>query len=673
MRKSTCFLRIAVFLILGLFVFSQTACAGAKEKYKGKVSQQNIQLMNRPNEDIKDYGYGQDMTANIAQPLLNSYAIYSTEYKAEVEEDIADIKGTIIFEALSKGRTEIPLVDSQGVGLIEVSINKGGAYVATKHNKYYLIVEKPGKYKLDLEYLRKVQREREGGPGSFNCQVLPAPISEFEVEINEKDLEVFISNAIKTETEVKDNKTITWAIMPQTDFINVRWSKALPKDEIKPVAMDPKVYSTINTFASAGEGILTCDSSLSYSILQAEISGLKICLPEDVSVLAVNGRDLRDWKVNTKNNLQYLDIYFKFGIKGNYNINVTYEKTIGEGSVVAQIPQIKTVGVERETGFIGIASATNVELKVQKAKGATTIDVKELPSIIWHKTSNPILLAFKYLKDSYDIEIEVIRHQDVPVLVATVDVANYITLNTKDGKRLTKALYNVRNNVKQFLRIKLPEDAELWSATVSGKPVKPAKDKNGFILIPLEKSQLAGEDLAQFPVEIVYLQKGNKMGVTGAIKVALPEVDIPTSEAFWSMYLPKEYTYYNFSGDLSETTAASHSRSEASPGISVGSALDKKLEAKKMWSGRYQSQVAYEKDALDEIRQTGALPIKVSVPQRGKMLRFTKLLISEDESPQLVIKYVDKSKNWIKRLVIFIIVVVVGLVVLLKSFLQHRK
>ena len=663
MKKSSWFLRINVVLFLALFILSSFACAGVKAKYKGKVSSQNIQLMNQRQ---REEGLIFDEGINSSK---NNYAIYSTEYKAIVEEDIVDITGSIVFEVISKGGAEIPLVDSRGVGLIEVSVNRGSAYVTTKNNKYYLIVEKPGKYKLDIEYLKKVQREREGGPGAFNCQVLPAPISEFEVEINEKDLEVFISNAIKVETEAKDNKTITWAIMPQTNFINVRWSKALPKDEIKPVIMDPKVYSTVNTFAAAGEGILKCDSSISYSILQAEISGLKICLPDDVSVLAVSGRDLRDWKINNKDGKQYVDIYFKFGIKGKYSINISYEKSIGDGTVMAQMPRIKTIGVEREIGFIGIASATNVELKVQKIKGATVIDVKELPSVIWHKTANPILLAFKYLKDGYDIEVEVIRHQDVPVLIATVDVANYITLNTKDGKRLTKALYNVRNNVKQFLRIKLPENAELWSAAVSGKPVKPARDKAGFILIPLEKSQLAGEDLAQFPVEVVYLQKNGKMGVAGTIKVRLPEVDIPTGEAFWSMYLPKKYTYYNFSGDLTETTSIAHR--------DISNVISDKKEAvdrlSKSLTSQFRQQVSYERNALDEIRQKGALPIKVSVPRRGKMLRFTKLLISEDESPLLLIKYVDKSKNWIKRLVIFVILAVIGLIILVKGLVKHKK
>jgi hypothetical protein len=671
LRRRILFLNTVIFLILSLFIFNSIACAGFKEKYQGNLAPKNVQL----NVDASRDEYHQQqpaaerITMGSSINPVDKYAIYSTKYRAAVEENIVNIKGEIVLEVLSKGRTEIPLVESGGVGLIEVSLNRGGSYVTTRGNKYYLIVDKPGRYRLDIEYLKKVQREREGGPGSFSAEVLPAPISEFEVEINEKDLEVFINNAIKVETESDDEKTVAWAIMPQINNIAVRWSKALPKDEIDTIEMKPKVYSTVNTFASAGEGILRCNSSISYSILQAEISGLRISLPDDISILDVNVRDLRDWKIEEKDSKKYLDIYFKFGIKGNCNVNIAYEKTIGEGSVIAQIPQIKTLGVERETGFIGIASATNVELKVQKLKGATAVDVKELPSVIWRKTSNPILLAFKFLKDTYDIEIEVIRHQDVPVLIATVDVANYVTLNTKDGKKLTKALYNVRNNVKQFLRIKMPEDAELWSATVSSKPVKPAKDKQGFILIPLEKSQLAGEDLAQFPVEVVYLQKGDKMGVAGSIKVNLPEIDIPTSEAFWSMYLPKKYTYYKSSGDFTEAGSVS-------PRSLTGTVYDKE-EGKKFGItqsvSRYKTQVAYEESALDEIRQKGALPIKVSVPQRGKMMRFSKLLISEDESPLLSIKYVDKSKNWIKKSIIFGILIIIGLSLLIKGLMKHKK
>ena len=651
-----------------LLVFATCASAGFKEKYKGKIVPQNIQF--NVGEKVDDDGLllseermpqpaDEKNRWNRQGAWGGGYAVYSTSYEAELEEDIANIKGAINFEVFSKGRTKIPLVSSTNVGLIEVSVNRGASFVIAEGNKYYLVIDKPGRYKLDIEYLIKVKRERERGPGQFRFEVLPAPISEFEMAVNEKDVDIFVEPSIKVEVKKEEDKTTAWAIMPKTNSIQVRWTKALPKEDITPVEVEPKVYSTIYTFASIGEGLLRCDSSIAYSVLQSEISGVRLVLPDDASVLEVNGRDLRDWKVSKEGSNQNVDVYFKFGVKGNYNLSVAYERAIGEGSVVAQIPRIKTLGVEREKGFIGIASATNVELKVDASENATAIDVKELPTAIWSRTANHILLAFKYLNGTYDIQIEVIRHEEVPVLIAAVDLANYVSLNTKDGKRLTKAVYHIRNNVKQFLRLRLPQGAVLWSASVSNKPVKPARDKKGYILIPLEKSQLRGESLTQFPVEVVYLERGSKMGVSGSLKAELPRVDIPTSELYWSLYLPVDFAYYKFGGDLNRVEKLTSIFSLA-PLVS-GRAEQNAVRKKSL--SQYTAQRQYEGKMLDEVSKKGALPIKITVPERGKVFRFSKLLVSENEKAGLSLRYIDKSKKWFKK--IFLFTLALGVVVLI--------
>lgn len=135
-------------------------------------------------------------------------------------------------------------------------------------------------------------------------------------------------------------------------------------------------------------------------------------MAEDVSLIEVNGNDLRDWKTSKADGVQYLDVYLNFGVKGNYILNLVYERNIGEGSAVAQIPSVTTTGAERENGYFGIAARTNVELAVNKAERVTPIDTKELPSTIWGRSAHPILLAFKYLNHPFDITIEVTKHEE---------------------------------------------------------------------------------------------------------------------------------------------------------------------------------------------------------------------------------------------------------------------
>jgi hypothetical protein len=316
------------------------------------------------------------------------------------------------------------------------------------------------------------------------------------------------------------------------------------------------------------------------------------------------------------------------------------------------------LGTERQRGSVGIEALTNIELSFNKLNEASAIDVKQLPQQIWWSAKNPVLLAFKYLKIPYGVIVDVTKHEEVPVLVATIDSANYITLYTDEGKVLTKATYQVRNNVKQFVRLSLPKGAELWSSFVSGKPVKPAKDKEGRILIPLEKSQVQADALTQFPVEIVYLLKGAKLHLLGGVNLQLPQLDIPQSELLWSVYLPKEFNYHRFSGDVKlarkeyllpiQQMVTYDKAEEGAWRERQAVPLRKAAKADLLFSGQQSadqvsSRVLMEEEKFVEglrgAQAKGVLPIKIDIPETGKLYRFTKLLVT-DEKPHFSVFYV---------------------------------
>lgn len=51
-------------------------------------------------------------------------------------------------------------------------------------------------------------------------------------------------------------------------------------------------------------------------------------------------------------------------------------------------------------------------------------------------------------------------------------------------------------------------------------------------------------------MEIVYLDKAAKMTFVGGLKMNSPQTDIPISELYWSVYLPLDYSYFNFGGNV---------------------------------------------------------------------------------------------------------------------------
>ena len=196
----------------------------------------------------------------------------------------------------------------------------------------------------------------------------------------------------------------------------------------------------------------------------------------------------------------------------------------------------------------------------------------------------------------------------------------------------------MRINVKQYLRFTLPKGATLWSVFVAGKPVKPAKDKNGSVLVPLEKSQLQGESLTRFPVELVYLDEGSKMQMMGQLRMDLPRTDIPVSAMHWNVYFPNDYTYFKFGGNVKETKERFMS---IVPLDSVQRAVSKSMEQADQIGTQFRSQSTTQLEPYysDQSAATGKLPIKIDVPQQGRHLRFSKLLVIEKESPWLSLYY----------------------------------
>ena len=53
------------------------------------------------------------------------------------------------------------------VGLIDVSVNRGAAFVTMKGGKYYLMIDRPGRYTLNIEFLIKATREPREWPWKF--------------------------------------------------------------------------------------------------------------------------------------------------------------------------------------------------------------------------------------------------------------------------------------------------------------------------------------------------------------------------------------------------------------------------------------------------------------------------------------------------------------------------
>ena len=313
-----------------------------------------------------------------------------------------------------------------------------------------------------------------------------------------------------------------------------------------PERVQAKFDAEVNTLVSLTDVTLKGSASVNVNVKSGRLSELRLAMPRDVNLLSLTAPSLRTQRMTEEAGRSVVEVEFTQDMEGQLRIEVAYERITTDGESELSVPTLNVLGAEVEQGQIAVEALSAVEVRVAAAEQLSSLDPAELPQQMILKTTNPILLAYKYVHvdPPFALALRVTRHREVAVQSAAIDRADYRTLFTRDGLAVTTARFTVRNSRKQFLRVRLPEGAEVWSAAVGGKPEKPAiADSNGSnghapeILIKVLNS------LEGFPVELIYTTPTSEFGRFGRIAGHLPRPDMVVTRSHWDVFLPDRYTY----------------------------------------------------------------------------------------------------------------------------------
>ena len=488
------------------------------------------------------------------------------------------------------------------------------APVVLEGNAYKLVTDRAGAFEVEVEFAAAVTT-RDGASG-FQFQLMPSGATDLILSVPASDaLDFTVANAKLKSDRRLGTRRVVEATMPASGQLKVSWQREIP--EVSAEAQQPRIYSQVDTLVGVGDGLLTARVTLQQSILFAGVDTLSARIPEGMTVLDVRGAGLRDWTVADDGTLT---AELNYAAEGSYALTIELERLLGDDADV-RVPVVVPLGVERAKGFVGVQPRSNVELNPGNIDGAAPVDVRTLPASIVGVSGQPVLLGFKYLGAEPEIPLLVGEHEEVDVLVTLLDQAEATTMLTADGRRLTSVKYQVRNNRRQFLRLRLPEGATLWSASVGGRSVQPAMSADGQLLIPLVRSQAQGGSLAAFGVEVVYVEDGeppNNAG-SGTFEGELPKADAPTTYVAWTVYAPAE---------------AKIKRKRIEGGsLRFVNSLSRPVAAAQVYEVPQENvQIQQAARALDQGGGLGegAAPVAVSLPVDGQPLHFEKLLAMEE-------------------------------------------
>ncbi len=649
------------------------------------------------------------------------YSLKGASFTIEIKDGFAQVQGEYALDVLADDKWVSVPVGGYNGGMSEVLVDGEPALIHDEGGRLSILLLGKGSRRVRASYA--VAAPKDPGPNRFNVSTADFAGAMINLETPLELSDVSIQGAVIVETKEADKKRTIRAVIGGGSGLTVNYNVPVKEaGAAEAEKLPPKIYSEVEILVSIADEVVKANASFRFDVKHSPVSKFEMEVPKGYEVVNVIGNCVSNWKAEAGK----LAINVGYEVKGTYVATVQLEAKREKASGVVTIPEPKTLGVERESGFVAVETRSSLEVEIDKTDGLLLIDATELPpglggsfvnpnvggptaNAVWNdmgRARYPVLYAFRFGRHPYSGELSVTRHEEVEILSAAIDTANMVTLFTDDGKSVTRVIYEIRNNKRQYIKIDLPQGAEVWSAYLDQQPIKPARNAEGRLLLPLKKSGSDGSKVS-FTVELIYMAPISKMEEKGKIETSYPKADIPASEMLVSLYLPDKFEYDEFEGDLDEerfwlgqfgvTSGANFVENgrvaQPASGIeALGYVNEEKAQGKKAkYSMRaLNRQAELEREIADEIQmqqqavnapfdlsqvsdgqavtstRSGMLPVKFNVPLRGTVHRLSKLIVI-DEAPALSFEFKKKKDPFpwsaVKKAlwVLFVILIFAGL------------
>jgi hypothetical protein len=585
------------------------------------------------------------------------------DYDLRIDGELASGRASLTVDVLKDGWVRVPVpagllvrearLDGKLVSLVPVVGGKAGGQLSA-------LLSHSGRAILLLDIAIPVSSVN--GEESVTLPSTVSGVTRASVQLPRRGVDVRLTGGLLSEKSESTAESKWIAYGRGNEALTFAWRR---KTEDHRATLPLRMRGSLTQLLGLGEDSTSINAEISLEVTQGAARVAKIQIPDKVTINQVLGAMVADWEVKANE----LSVTFLEPVEQNARFVVTGEtRSPREGQI--DIPLLRLLNTERETGGVAVEVLGAGEIKDLKSEGLDNADATDLGELVSNRQS-PSLAAFRFRTGDANLpralSLIVTRYTPQAVLLANVSEARYHVLISSQGKTLVQARYAVRNNQRNFLKITLPAGATLWSASLAGKPVRPGQSPDGSLLLPLDKAR-AGEEAPEFAVEIVYLSRGSAWNDKGQFKLALPALDLPVSRTGLLVYHPPLFKvtpepgafrtapYENpLSSALNPPTSSVGVASGVAGGIfatrTPGPATPLPDSDAKDETKLKRSQVATEalldKFKADSLtgKRAGILPIRVSFPAFGPSLYLVSELTGENQAPAAGLTYQHEKKG----------------------------
>ncbi len=519
--------------------------------------------------------------------------------------------------------------NSRKAVLEKAQLNGKDIPIRNENGKLEIFISRQGLHKLRLEYYCQIHNEE--GNWKLSLDLPRVAAAQLTFIIPEMKAQVWI-NGLERDVRRENNATRFRSVVSLEEELIIRYSQT--GDELIYDVRDgktaPKMFASTGLVMRIKENRIDYQYRVDYQIWHQKRRSFSIVIPESLSVENVQGSGISEWKEEKRRSGSVITVWTSFAPDRSYTLQLELSKQLETTVSRVSLPSLEVLDVNRENGVVAISASKSTEVFAEDSMvNLTVADQSELPD--WLRSTPDVLMCFKYSKTPYLMNLSVQRHKDMAVLVAIADEGSFTGIMTKEGYSLVRYRYFVRNNHKQFLRVQMPSEWELWSALIDGEAVMPASEGEQ-VLIPLKKLSRT-DDGAGFVLELVYWNQGEEFKGRGQLQFSTPVMDINCQKLHGVLFLPDKYKYTGFEGSLHKVDRYQSSYLDNTDYSSSSSVRRRKMNQTMMnrMSIQRKGKVAM------------SLPVAVEIPRYGKSNHLSKNLTTAGETGHFSCRYSKES------------------------------
>jgi hypothetical protein len=329
-----------------------------------------------------------------------------------------------------------------------------------------------------------------------------------------------------TVTELRDVHTASTPVRTEGAQLAYRFREAPWKLTLGVERAKSAIHSEIFHLVSLGEGVTYVSAAITCHISGAPVQRLRFHVPARIAALDVVGAGIDTWSRSN----DVCTVQLTSRTMGDFTLLLTYDQPLAYRGAELPVGEIETLETDSELGFIAVASSASLKLAPRDELPATLIHIArdEIPAGYAATITAPVIGAYKYVRRPHQAVLRVTPLDTQRLIGQVVDYLSLATTLGRDGESVTHALYCIKNANQQYLTLRLPPGAALWTVrrmdannTAHDLTAQQAGDK---LLIPVDRLRDPNQAVS---IEITYAQPGGKLlQQTALLAPTLPDTAI---------------------------------------------------------------------------------------------------------------------------------------------------